>query len=403
MAYNPAVNDSKLAQTGDTMFQGYLEPEMAKDYFAEVEKVSTVQQIARKIPMGITGQHIPHWTGEVSASWLGEADEKPITKGDMTKQTIKPNKIATIFVASAEVVRANPGNYLTTMRTKVGTAIAMAFDDAVIKGLSTPFGAYVGQTNKAISLSDPLGTGGDGSNAYTALNDGLQLLLDDGKKWNGTLFDDVAEPILNGAVDASKRPLFIEATYQDINAPFRSGRVIGRPTYLSDHIVDGSTVGFMGDFSQIVWGQIGGLSYDVTDTATLNMGTAESPNLVSLWQHNLVAVRVEAEYAVLVNDPQAFVRLVRGPLELTYTLNFGGATGGTATVSVAGRGPSATIAYNAAASAVKTAIVGIDDGITADDVTVTGSAGVYTVTVPGTLSVNGASLTGGSGATAVLV
>jgi hypothetical protein len=123
------------------------------------------------------------------------------------------------------------------------------------------------------------------------------------------LFDDVAEPILNGAVDASQRPLFLEATYQDINAPFRSGRVLGRPTYLSDHVAAGTTVGYMGDFSQIVWGQIGGLSFDVSDEATLNMGPAETPNLVSLWQHNLVAVRVEAEFAVLVNDPQAFVKL----------------------------------------------------------------------------------------------
>ena len=87
----------------------------------------------------------------------------------------------------------------------------------------------------------------------------------------------------------------------------------------------------------------------------------------------------------------------------TFTLNFGGATGGTATVSVDGHGPSATIAFNAANSVVKTAIVGIDDGIVASDVTVTGSAGVYTVTVPGVLTVDGASLTGGSAASVTRV
>jgi hypothetical protein len=80
----------------------------------------------------------------------------------------------------------------------------------------------------------------------------------------------------------------------------------------------------------------------------------------------------------------------------SYTLNFNGATGGTATVSVDGHGPSATIAFNAANSTVNTAIVGIDDGIVTADVTVTGSAGVYTVTVPGVLTADGASLTGGS-------
>jgi len=30
---------------------------------------------------------------------------------------------------------------------------------------------------------------------------------------------------------------------------------------------------------------------------------------VSLWQNNLVAVRVEAEFAALVNDVQSFVKL----------------------------------------------------------------------------------------------
>ena len=82
----------------------------------------------------------------------------------------------------------------------------------------------------------------------------------------------------------------------------------------------------------------------------------------------------------------------------TYTLNSGGATGGIATVSVDGHGPSATIAFNAAGSVVKTAVVGIDDGIVAADVTVTASAGVFTVIVPGVLTVDGTSLTGGTAA-----
>ena len=66
-------------------------------------------------------------------------------------------------------------------------------------------------------------------------------------------------------------------------------------------------------------------------------------------------------------------------------------------------GPSATIAFNAANSVVKTAIVGVDDGISASDVTVTGSAGVYTVTVPGVLTVDGTSLTGGTAASVTRV
>lgn len=304
---------STVAKTSDTMFSGYLDPELAQDYFAEVEKVSIVQQIARKVPLGTTGIRIPHWTGDVTASWVGEGGQKPVTKGDMTKQDIVPRKIATIFAASAEVVRANPVNYLNTMRTKVAEAIALAFDAAVLNGTSTPFGAYIGQTTKSISLPDPLGAGkgaADGSNAYQSLNGGLSLLLNAGKKWNGTLFDAIAEPTLNAAVDTAQRPLFLEATYGDINAPFRSGRVLGRPTFISDHVAAGTTVGYMGDWNQVIWGQIGGLSFDVSDQASLDLSAAQDGSgIVSLWQNNLVAVRVEAEFGVLVNDPQAFVKL----------------------------------------------------------------------------------------------
>ncbi|KRD08576.1 head protein [Mycobacterium sp. Root265] len=307
---NFAVNNTKIAQTGDTMFAGYLEPEQAQDYFAEAEKTSIVQKVATKIPMGATGVKIPHWTGDVSAAWIGEGDMKPITKGDMSSQSVAPHKIATIFVASAETVRANPANYLGTMRTKVATAIAMAFDNAALWGTDSPFGAYIGQTTKSVSIADPGGAGNSTLTAYDALGvNGLNLLLADGKKWNSTLLDDLAEPILNGAKDASGRPLFVESTYEGLNSPYREGRILSRPTVLSDHVHNGTTVGFMGDFSQVLWGQVGGLSFDVSDQATLNLGTFASPNFVSLWQHNLVAVRVEAEYGLLVNDKDAFVKL----------------------------------------------------------------------------------------------
>jgi HK97 family phage major capsid protein len=306
----PAFNTpNTVARTGDAMFSGYLEPILAQDYFAEIEKTSVVQQIARKIPLGPTGVRIPHWTGDVTAKWVGEGDQKPVTKGDMVKQDIVPHKIATIFAASSEVVRVNPANYLNTMRQKVAEAIAVAFDAAVLHGTNSPFGANVAQTTKSVKLSGA--TAAD--TAYTSLNAGLQLLVDANKKWNGTLFDNQAEPVINAAVDASKRPLFIEATYTDINSPFRSGRVLGRPTFLSDHVTNATNIlGFMGDWQQVVWGQIGGISYDVSDQATLDMSAnGDGSGLVSLWQNNLVAVRVEAEFGVLVNDPASFVKLTK--------------------------------------------------------------------------------------------
>jgi HK97 family phage major capsid protein len=370
-----AANNAKLAQTSDTIFEGYLDPEQSQDYFAEAEKTSIVQQLATKIPMGPSGVKIPHWTGDVSASWVGESEMKPITKGSLSSQTVVPHKIATIFTASAEVVRANPAGYLNTMRTKVATAIAMAFDNAALHGTNSPFSHYLAETTKQASL---------GPDAYQGLAvDTLRLLVDDGKKWTGTLLDDVTEPIFNASVDSNGRPLFVESTYDSVVTPFRPGRVVGRQTIISDHVADDDIVGFAGDFSQIVWGQVGGLSYSVSNEATINYGTPGAPELVSLWQHNLVAVLVEAEYGLLINDVGAFVKLTADPQPQTYDVT---ATGdGTFTVKVNGVATSA-LAEDVSAANFKTALVAVDDGIVAADVTVTGSAGTYEVIIPAALT-----------------
>jgi hypothetical protein len=82
-----------------------------------------------------------------------------------------------------------------------------------------------------------------------------------------------------------------------------------------------------------------------------------------------------------LNEP-GVVRLLLSPITYTVTVTGGDGGGDTFTLLVDGVA-TAAIAYNAAASAVKTAIVAIDDGIEAGDVTVTGSAGgPYTVSGP---------------------
>lgn len=306
---------TKIATTSD--FSAFLKPEQAQDYFAEVEKTSIVQTLARKVPMGPTGIDIPHWTGSVSASWVGETEQKPLTKGSFGHQTLTPTKIAVIFAESAEVVRANPMQYLETMRTKIAEAIAVAFDAATLHGINKPtaFKGYLTETTQASSFVDPGGAGvASATDAYSTFVNVVELLAPTKYKWTGTVLDDETEPYFLNSRDANNRPLFIESTYGDLVDPLRSGRIIGRPSVFSDHVANGSAgsrvLGVAGDFTQAIWGQVGGLSFDVTDQATLDFSAAgDGSGLISLWQHNLVAVRAEAEYAFLVNDKDAFVKL----------------------------------------------------------------------------------------------
>lgn len=298
-----AMSTSTFATTDD--FSGFLKPEQAAPIFEEMTKRSLVQPLAKKIEMGPTGVSIPFWDGDVQAHWVDEAGKKPLAKGGFDQFSVAPKKIAVIFAMSSEVVRANPLNYINVMREKVGEAFAVAFDAAVMHGTNTPFGAYLDQTTKTVSLDDP--------NAYGATNNALSLLVNDGKKFTGGLLDNITEPIINSALDNNGRPLFIEPTYTETNSLTRQGRILARPITIAEGVKGpeaDAAAGYFGDFSQILWGQVGGISYDVSDQATLDLSEAQDGSgLTSLWQHNLVAVRAEAEFAALVRDPEAFVKV----------------------------------------------------------------------------------------------
>jgi len=78
-------------------------------------------------------------------------------------------------------------------------------------------------------------------------------------------------------------------------------------------------------------------------------------------------------------------------------LVLGGATGGTFTLKVNGV-DTADIAWNASAAAIKSALVAVDDGISASQVTVTAASGGFDIDIPANLAVGVSALTGGTGA-----
>lgn len=296
------------ASTRTSDFAGFLKPDQAEAYFNLARRQSVVQSLARQVPLGINGQEIPVVTTKPTAGWVAEGAQKPATNGAMTLKTITPKKIAAIAVVSAEVVRANPGDYINIFRDDIAEAFAIAFDSAALHGTSTPFGQWIDQTTKTVELGTTTTAAGG---IYGDINAGLKLLVDDGRRLSGFAFDIAAEPTFNGAVDTSGRPLFVDAPYE--GSALQAGRLLARPALLGEGIKTaivtgtpntGGIVGYGGDWSQAVWGSVGGISYDVSTQATVTINGA----LTSLWENNLVAIRAEAEYGFLVNTTAAFVK-----------------------------------------------------------------------------------------------
>jgi HK97 family phage major capsid protein len=291
------------AATTMSGFSGFLNPEMSAPIFDQARKQSVVQQLARQIPLGISGQSIPYSATKPVAGWVAEAGTKPATSGSMALETMTPKKLSAIIVMSAEVARANPGNFAQVVRDDLAEAFAVAFDAATLHGTSTPFAHYIDETTKTVEIGTAAASAGS---VYADLNAGLKLLVDDGKRGTGFAFDVRAEPVLNAAVDTTGRPLFVDTPLTETNPTVRPGRVLGRPAFLGETVYGSgdSTVGYLGDWSKCAWGVVGGITYKVSDTAPVTI----NGSLVSAFEKNLIAVLAEAEYGFVCHDTAAFVQ-----------------------------------------------------------------------------------------------
>lgn len=297
---------------------GFLPPEQSAPIFERAARMSVVQRLAQQVPLGANGRAIPVVTGRLSAGWVAEGGQKPASEGTVGLKTISPEKIAVIAVVSAEVVRANPGSYMTLVREQVAEAFAIGFDRAALYDAGPdgtagagPFATYVAQTTKEVELgSSAVADGG----IHADFVDALAALVNDGKKLTGWALDDRIEPMILGAVDANGRPLYVELATDDMSpAVARPGRLLNRPSFIGEGVGEDTpgtvsteyTLGFGGDWRQAAWGVVGGISYDISTEATVTI----NGSLVSLFENNLVAIRAEAEYGFLVNDPESFVAL----------------------------------------------------------------------------------------------
>lgn len=278
-----------------------LPKDISSEIWANTVEQSIIMQASRSISLPGSGITIPMVTGDASADWVAETDEKPVSDATVSSKSMTPYKLAVIETFSNEFRRDLPALYAELAR-RLPSALGRKFDATVVAGTAPGSNFDV--------LSDAATLTVDGTNTIEDLAAILQAVSVAG----GDLSDWLISPQLEGLVRLAKDPgtgsyAFLQNAQTDNGA---IGSVFGRPVLKSKSVYEAgtpATLGIAGDFARsAIYGTVEGISVDVTDTATVTKGG----DPINLWQRNMFAVRAEVEVGFIVRDKAHFVKINDG-------------------------------------------------------------------------------------------
>lgn len=300
----------------------YLPPEVASEIWGDLQEQSLVMQLARQTRLPGSGVSIPVVTGDPEAEWVSETGVKPVSHAGLDNKTITPHELAVIEPFSNEFERDLPGLYRELVRRLPGS-LAKKFDQTVFFG--TPPGSGFDTLLNAPTQSV---TKGSGAAAYNGLLNAMKEVAAHGGDVDKWAISPAGEINFLSQLDGNDRPLFT----LDAQSDGAIGSLLGRPVYRAKSAgKPGSTspavaksLGFAGDWSSAVWGQVEGVKITRLDQATLPDGvetieasvdggegtvSIDVPKLLHLAAQNMVAIRVEIEVGFVVRSVDRFVRL----------------------------------------------------------------------------------------------
>jgi HK97 family phage major capsid protein len=281
-----------------------LPNEISSEILQKTQEASAVMQLARQIALPGRGLTIPVITGDPEATWVDETDPKPVSNPGMSTKIMQAYKLAVIVPFSDEFQRDMRSLY-DALIARLPGALALKFDNTVFHGAApgSNFDTLAGVGAKSIS-----GTGNSIYNALVASDTDIAVA---GGILNGFALSPQGKGELLSAVDSNKRPLFINSVTEGAIP-----RLIGAPVYYSKAVYktgDQSTedvIGFAGDWTQAMYGTVDGIKIDMSNQATLTVGTGDDAQTINLWQRNMFAVRAEIEVGFRA-DTDMFTKLTR--------------------------------------------------------------------------------------------
>lgn len=258
-----------------------LPVEVSEVILQKVQEESAIMRLARQIELPGRGAAINVITSDPSAAWVGETEAKPVSDPGLETKIMRAYKLAVIVPFSNEF-RRDVASLYNAIVERLPRALAAKFDATVFGNGSAPgsdFDTFASVTAQAIG----------GTLTYAGLVAAEGDIAAAGGIMNGVVLAPQGKSILLGAVDGNDRPLFINSVAEGaVPMVLGAQAVQSKGAYVTG---TPNIVGFMGDWTQAVYGTVEGVKIDYSSDATL----VDGDNTINLFQQNMFAVRAEIE------------------------------------------------------------------------------------------------------------
>ena len=270
-----------------------LPSDVSAEIIQKVQEASAVMRLARRVPLPGRGLTIPVISGDPSASWVAETDEKPVSNPSLSTKLMEAYTLAVIVPMSNKFRRDARALY-DALIARLPGALGLKFDNTVVGAVQKPGNNF--DDFSACTAQSLIAT--QNHTAYDALVAAFADIAEAGYALDGFALSPAAQGILLGATDSTGRPLFINSTADGVPA-----RILGAATYGSRGMYKAGVapvgtgagtpaiIGVAGDWSRAMYGTVEDVQISISDQATLTSGTTT----INLWQRNMFAVRAEIE------------------------------------------------------------------------------------------------------------
>lgn len=257
-----------------------LPAEASSELWTEVAKTSAIQRASARTVLSGNGTAVPV-LGSATADWVERGDQKHVSTPSTGVKQIQPYTLATIIPVHKDLLNDVPGMLVAIQQDGVN-ALAQEFDNTVLFGTAPGTNFHTFENADTVTVTDRA--------SFVAA---LKATIAGGRTADSIVLTTGLFYTLDGYTNATTGQPVFNIDGSTIN---------GIPYFLIDSQLE---VGVIGAFRNGArWGTVEGIEIDVDKSASIT----QNGELISLWERNLVGVRIEARFGFQVANEDNFVK-----------------------------------------------------------------------------------------------